>query len=118
MLQLAHLCLKSDHPYACFMCPRCVVYSLQRISSPLQKQSSLYLRASMHQIIKACQFAGVLATQSVCVCAENTSSANKLYNNVRILNTFICKLVKFKSRFYVVQFLIIYYSSSAVTSFC
>jgi len=58
-------------------CPRCVVYSLQSIRSSLQKQSSLYLCARMHQILKAYQFAGVLATQSVCVCAVNSFSANK-----------------------------------------
>ena len=68
---------------------------------------------------KAYDRAGVLATQIVCVCAVNSFSANKLYNNVRILKTFIWKLLKCKSRFYVVQFLIIYiYFSSVLTSFC
>ena len=69
-------------------CPRCVVYSFQLIRSPMQKQSSLYLRASMHQFLKVYQFSGVLGTQILCVYAVNSFSANKLYNNERILDTF------------------------------
>ena len=50
----------------------------------LQKQSSVHLHASMHQILKAYQFADVLATQNLCFCAKRFL-ANKMYNVVYLI---------------------------------
>ena len=99
-------------------CPLCVVYSFQQFVFPAKAVFTS----------PPCKHAPDSKSLPVWWCFNCTKCvrvrskiffSKKIYKNVRIINRFICKLLKCKSRFHAVRFLIIYiYFSSVLTSFC
>ena len=95
MFQLAPFWLSERLPCACFNVASYIVYNAFALPAKAVFTSPRCKHAPDSKILPVCR----CFSYTKCV-RYTVFTANKLYNNVRILNTFICKWLKFKSRIF------------------